>query len=100
MLIGSARAEEVGALARIEAVAFGVDDVVDAVEKQAEGKNDVEKAEPKAGVTGIETAAEWHEVKEDGRRPKAGAGDLKEKRKIGEETIFFEGCGGAAKGRI
>jgi len=37
-------------LARIEAVAFGVDDVVDAVEKQAQRKDDVEEPGPEAAL--------------------------------------------------
>lgn len=76
MLIGSARSEQVGAFAWVEAVAFGVDDVVNAVEEEAERKDDVEKAEPEAGGVEIERAAEGHEVKKDCGRPEAGAGDL------------------------
>jgi len=60
LLVGSARAKEVSALAGIEAVAGGVDDVVDAVEEEAERENDVEKAEPEDEAVSVERAAEWH----------------------------------------
>jgi len=89
--VGAARAEEVGALAWIVAITFGVDDVVDAVEEEAQRKDDIEKTEPKRGRAKIERAAERHQVKEDGRGPEAGARNLEKKRKIRTEIEFGEG---------
>lgn len=93
LLIGAARAEHITAFARIEAIASGVDDVVHAIEKQAEWKNDVEKARPEGGAVPIERAAKRHEVEESGSRPKAGTGDLDEKLCVRKKTEFCERFG-------
>ncbi len=99
MGVGAARAEEVGAFAGIVAIAFGVDDVVDAVEEEAQGEDDVEQAEPEGAVVDLERAAERHEVEENGGGPETGAGNLEKKRKVGTETEFWEALWRGGQGR-
>jgi len=96
--IGAAGTEKVGAFAGIVAVAFGVDDVVDAVEEKAQRKDDIEEAEPEGGVVDLERAAERYEVEENGGGPEAGAGDLNEKFGGGKKSVFGERLGGSLGG--
>ena len=65
LFIGSAGAEQVRAFTGIEAVTFGVDNIVDAVKKKTEREDNVEKANPKGGGVEIENTTEGHKVEED-----------------------------------
>ena len=91
LLIGAARTEHVSAFAGIVAVAFGVDDVVDAIKEKAEGKNDVEKSDPKTGLVPIEKFAQGHQIEKDCSGPKAGPRNLNEKFEVGKKTRFCMG---------
>ena len=93
MLNSAARTEHVSAFAGIVAVAFGVDDVIDAVEKKAERKDDVEKSRPEGHVAPIEGMTERNEIKENGGGPETGARDLDEKFCSGKKIVSSERLG-------
>src|SRR5258707_4878869 len=96
--MGGTRAEKVGAFGGIVAIAFGVDDVVDAIEEEAQRKNDIKKAEPKRSGAKIERTTEWHQVKEDGGSPEARARNLNEKFGGAKKSVFGERLGGSLGG--
>ena len=98
LLVGPARAEHIGTLARIEAVALSIDNVVDAVKKKAKRKDNVEEAKPEADGTEIENTAERHEVEEDGGGPKARTGYLEKKFEVGKVTGLVDSLSGGLGG--
>lgn len=79
LFVRTARAEQVGPFAGIEAVALGVDNVIHAVKEKAEREDNVEEANPEAGGVEIENTSERHEVEEDCGGPEARTRDLEEK---------------------
>ena len=80
MLGRAPRAEQKRALAGIEPVGFIVNDVVPAVEQQAHGKADVQRAQPEHGGVKNVALPERQHVKRNGREPQARSGRLQKEQ--------------------
>ena len=98
LLSGTARAEHVGTFAGIEAVAFGVSDVVDAVKEQTERKNDVKESEPKGAAMPIERIAQGHQIERGCGGPEARARDLYKDFEVGKDNAFCDGMRSCLRG--
>lgn len=72
----AARSEHVRAFAWIVAVAVGVRDVVDAVEKKTKRKQNVDEAGPKACRAPVKFPAKGHEIEKRSGSPQTGTGNL------------------------